>query len=73
MREELRSKRLLATLRGEAHVTDEAYDATGALRSATLTWIKAGNRKMKDCLGHFTALKCSSRSPTRMAVHRERP
>jgi hypothetical protein len=38
----------LATLRGEAHVTDEAYDATGALRSATLTWIKAGNRKMKD-------------------------
>jgi len=38
----------LATLRGEAHVTDEAYDATGALCSATLTWIKAGNRKMKD-------------------------
>lgn len=38
----------LATLRDEAHVTDEAYDATGALRSATLTWIKAGNRKMKD-------------------------
>jgi hypothetical protein len=26
----------------------ETYDGTGALRSATLTWIKAGNRKMKD-------------------------
>ena len=38
----------LATLRDEAHVADEAYDATGALCSATLTWIKAGNRKMKD-------------------------
>jgi hypothetical protein len=38
----------LATLRDEAHLTDEAYDANSALRSATLTWIKAGNRKMKD-------------------------
>jgi hypothetical protein len=38
----------LAILRGEAHITDETYDATGALCSATLTWIKAGNRKMKD-------------------------
>ncbi len=38
----------LATLRNEAHVTDEAYDDTGALCSATLTWIKAGNRKLKD-------------------------
>jgi len=38
----------LAVLRDEAHITDETYDATGALRSATLTWIKAGNRKMKD-------------------------
>ena len=38
----------LATLRGDAHVTDETYDDTGSLRSATLTWIKAGNRKMKD-------------------------
>jgi hypothetical protein len=35
-------------LRHEAHITDETYDATGALCSATLTWIKAGNRKMKD-------------------------
>lgn len=38
----------LALLRDEAHITDETYDATGALCSATLTWIKAGNRKMKD-------------------------
>jgi hypothetical protein len=38
----------LATLRDEAHITDETYDAAGALCSATLTWIKAGNRKMKD-------------------------
>ena len=38
----------LATLRNEVHVADEAYDTTGALCSATLTWIKAGNRKMKD-------------------------
>ena len=38
----------LATLRDEAHVADEAFDTTGALCSATLTWIKAGNRKMKD-------------------------
>lgn len=35
-------------LRGEAHVTDETYNASGGLCSATLTWIKAGNRKMKD-------------------------
>jgi hypothetical protein len=38
----------LATLRDEAHVTDDSYDTTGTLCSATLTWIKAGNRKMKD-------------------------
>lgn len=38
----------LATLRGEEHVDDETYDATGALVSATLTWIKAGNRKHRD-------------------------
>jgi hypothetical protein len=38
----------LATLRDEAHVIDDSYDTTGALCSATLTWIKAGNRKMKD-------------------------
>ena len=38
----------LAMPRGEAHVTDEAYDTTGALSSATLTRIKTGNRQMKD-------------------------
>lgn len=38
----------LATLRGELHVSEEVHDADGALRSATLTWLKAGNRKMKD-------------------------
>lgn len=38
----------LATLRGDLHLADEARDAAGALRSATLTWIKAGNRKHKD-------------------------
>ena len=38
----------LAMLRGEAHVADEAYDATGVIGAATLTWIKAGNRKIKD-------------------------
>lgn len=38
----------LAMLRNEAYISDETYDDTGVLRSATLTWIKAGNRKMKD-------------------------
>jgi len=38
----------LATLRGDVHITDEARDAAGALMTATLTWIKAGNRKLKD-------------------------
>ena len=38
----------LAMLRDKAHITDETYDATGVLCCATLTWIKAGNRKMRD-------------------------
>ena len=38
----------LATLRGDVHVSDEERDASGALERATLTWIKAGNRKHKD-------------------------
>lgn len=38
----------LATLRDEAYVVDEQHDATGILIGATLTWIKAGNRKHKD-------------------------
>jgi hypothetical protein len=38
----------LATLRGEAHVDDERYDAAGRIEAAVLTWLKAGNRKLKD-------------------------
>jgi len=38
----------LATLRGNVHLADEVHDADGALLTATLTWIKAGNRKHKD-------------------------
>lgn len=38
----------LATLRGDVHIADEALDATGTLKAATLTWIKAGNRVHKD-------------------------
>jgi hypothetical protein len=38
----------LATLRGEAHVDDERYDAAGGIEAAVLTWLKAGNRKHKD-------------------------
>ena len=35
----------LATLRDEIHVSDEVVDAGGVAVSATLSWIKAGNRK----------------------------
>ena len=38
----------LATLRGDVHIADEVYDAAGTLMTATLTWIKAGNRTHKD-------------------------
>lgn len=38
----------LATLRGDVHITDEVRDAAGILTAATLTWLKAGNRKIKD-------------------------
>ncbi len=38
----------LATLRGEAHVDDERYDAAGGIEAAVLTWLKAGNRKHQD-------------------------
>lgn len=38
----------LATLRGDRHIADEMRDASGTLMAATLTWIKAGNRKLKD-------------------------
>lgn len=40
--------RPLATLRGEAHVDDERFDAAGGIEAAVLTWLKAGNRKHKD-------------------------
>jgi hypothetical protein len=38
----------LATLRGDVHIADEVRDGAGTLMAATLTWIKAGNRKLKD-------------------------
>ena len=38
----------LATLRGDVHIADEVRDAAGTLTAAALTWIKAGNRKIKD-------------------------
>jgi hypothetical protein len=38
----------MATLRGDVHIADEVRDAAGILTAATLTWIKAGNRKIKD-------------------------
>jgi len=37
----------LAALRGEEHVDDVTHDESGALVSAALSWIKAGNRKNK--------------------------
>ena len=46
--EALERLRPLATIRGEAHVDDETLDESGALTSAVLTWIKAGNRQHKD-------------------------
>jgi hypothetical protein len=38
----------LATLRGEVYIDDETHDSDGALTTATLTWIKAGNRAHKE-------------------------
>jgi hypothetical protein len=38
----------LATVRGDVYLADEVRDAAGGLTAATLTWIKAGNRKHKD-------------------------
>lgn len=46
--EALERLRPLATIRGEAHVEDETRDGSGALTSAVLSWIKAGNRQRKD-------------------------
>jgi hypothetical protein len=45
--EALERLRPLATLDGDTHVEDETFDAAGRLTSATLQWVKAGNRKMK--------------------------
>jgi hypothetical protein len=38
----------LATVRGEEHVDDVATGEGGAMSSAVLSWVKAGNRQMKD-------------------------
>jgi hypothetical protein len=38
----------LATLHGEVYIDDETSDSDGALTTATLTWIKAGNRAHKE-------------------------
>ena len=38
----------LARLRGDVHLADEVRNAAGTLTTATLTWIKSGNRKHKD-------------------------
>ena len=38
----------LATLRGDLHLSDDERDDAGALVTATLTWIKAGNRAHAD-------------------------
>jgi len=40
--------RPLATLRGEAHVHDERYDAAGGIEAVVLTWLKAGKHKDWD-------------------------
>jgi len=40
--------RPLAMLGDEAHVDGETFDEAGRLTAAELTWIKAGNRKLKD-------------------------
>jgi hypothetical protein len=37
----------LATLHDEIHADEETHDAEGVLTGATLSWIKAGNRKNK--------------------------
>ncbi len=37
----------LATVRGENHIDDVTYDASGLVTSASLSWVKAGNRQHK--------------------------
>jgi hypothetical protein len=60
MREKLRSKRLLATLRGEAHITDEAYDATPVGRHHGRSRCTA--MRVADRQKHFNAVKWSRQS-----------
>ena len=40
--------RPLATIGDEVHIDGETVDSAGAITAATLSWIKAGNRKHKD-------------------------
>jgi hypothetical protein len=40
--------RPLGTLDGQTHVGEETVDSTGVMTGATLSWIKAGNRKHRD-------------------------
>jgi hypothetical protein len=38
----------LAKLRDENHISDVTHDASGVVTSASLSWVKAGNRQHKD-------------------------
>jgi hypothetical protein len=38
----------LARVRGDEHVDEITHDASGAITSAVLSWVKAGNRQHKD-------------------------
>ncbi|HUR33313.1 MAG TPA: hypothetical protein VM032_05925 [Vicinamibacterales bacterium] len=38
----------LCTVHGEDHVDEIEHDASGAVTSAVMNWVKAGNRKLKD-------------------------
>lgn len=38
----------LARVRGEEHIDDMTRDASGAVTSASLTWVRAGNRQHKN-------------------------
>ena len=38
----------LAKVRDEDHISDVTHDASGAVISASLSWVKAGNRQHKD-------------------------
>ena len=38
----------LAKVRDEDHINDVTHDASGAVMSASLSWVKAGNRQHKE-------------------------